>query len=187
MSKDKEKKSASRTPFLLVSAILFIVLGIVVIMFKSQITDMLDDIIKWVAAGILGIIAAINLVTFAKNTKENIKQLIIGALALIAAIILLISHLLGVPNLLIMVVGFMFGLYLIVEGFFKLKTAFASKKNENNAWYVPLIFGIVSILLGVLIIFFGISVTKLFVIAFGILLIYAGIQNVVNLFFGNKN
>lgn len=187
MSKDKEKKSASRTPFLLISAILFIVLGIVVIMFRTQISDMLDNIIKWVAAGILGVIACVNIVMFAKNTKENIKQLIIGALALIAAIVLLISHLLGVPNLLMMVIGFMFGLYLIIEGFFKLKSAFASKKNENKVWYVPLIFGIVSILLGVLIIFFGISVTKLFVIAFGILLVYAGIQNIVNLFFGNKN
>jgi len=182
----KENKS-SRTPYLLISSILFIVLGVVVIMFKNQISGMLDNIFKWVAAGILGVIAAINIVAFAKNTKENIKQLIIGALALIAAIVLLISHLLGVPNLLMMVIGFMFGLYLIIEGFFKLKAAFASKKSENNAWYVPLIFGIVSILLGVMIIFFGVSVTKLFVFAFGVLLIYAGIQNFVNLFFNKKN
>lgn len=181
-----EKKS-SRTPYLLLSAIAFIALGVVVIMFKKPIADMLDNVFKWVAAGVLGIIAAINIVAFAKNTKENIKQLIIGVLAFIAAIILLISHLLGVPNLLMMVIGFMFGLYLIIEGFFKLKAAFSSKKSENKAWYVPLIFGIVSILLGVMIIFFGISVTSLFVFAFGVLLIYAGVQNFVNLFFNKKN
>ena len=40
-----EKKS-SRTPYLLFSAIGFIILGIVVIMFKNQIADMLDNIIK---------------------------------------------------------------------------------------------------------------------------------------------
>ncbi|MCR5847217.1 MAG: DUF308 domain-containing protein [Lachnospiraceae bacterium] len=185
MKKNDEKKS-SRTPFLLLSAIAFIVLGVVVIMFKTQITDMLDNIIKWVAAGILGIVAIINIIAFTKNMKENIKELIIGALALIAAIVLLISHLLGVPNLLIMVIGFMFGLYLIIEGFFKLKDAFGSKKSENNLWFVPLIFGILSILLGVLIIFFGVKVTTIFVLVFGILLIYAGVQNLVNLFIGNK-
>jgi len=177
-----EEKKSSRTPYLLITAIAFIVFGVIVIMFKNQITDMLDNIIKWVAAGILGVVAIVNIIAFAKNVKENIKQLIIGALALIAAVILLISHLFGVPNLLIMVIGFMFGLYLIVEGFFKIKGAFDSKKKENKIWYLPLIFGIISIMLGVMIIFFGVSVTKLFVIAFGILLIYAGIQNLINLF-----
>ena len=181
-----EKKS-SRTPYLLFSAIGFIILGIVVIMFKTQISDMLDNIIKWVAAGILGVIAIINIIAFAKNTKEKIKELIIGALALIASIVLLISHLLGVPNLLMMVLGFMFGLYLIVEGFFKIKAALDSKKSDVSKWFVPLIFGIVSILLGVMIIFFGVKVTQIFVFAFGVLLIYAGIQNIVNLFFGKKN
>ena len=85
-----EKKS-SRTPFLLLSAIAFIVLGIVVIMFRDPIADMVNNIFKWAAAGILGVIAIINIVAFAKNTKENIKELIIGALSLIAAVILLIS------------------------------------------------------------------------------------------------
>ena len=72
MKKNDEKKS-SRTPFLLLSAIAFIVLGVVVIMFKTQITDMLDNIIKWVAAGILGIVAIINIIAFTKNMKDIIK------------------------------------------------------------------------------------------------------------------
>ena len=111
-----EKKS-SRTPFLLLSAIAFIVLGIVVIMFKDPIAGMVNNIFKWAAAGILGVIAIINIVAFAKNTKENIKELIIGALSLIAAVILLISDVaFKIENLLLMVIGIMFGLYLIVEG-----------------------------------------------------------------------
>ena len=109
-----EKKS-SRSPYLLLSAIAFIVLGIVVIWFRAPIAGMVNNIFKWVAAGILGVVAIINIIAFAKNTKEKIKELIIGALALIAAIILLISDVaFKIENLLLIVVGVMFGLYLIV-------------------------------------------------------------------------
>ena len=78
-------------------------------------------------------------------------------------------------------------LYLIVEGFFKLKAAFASKKNSVKAWFVPLILGLLSIVLGVLIIYLGLFTTKVFVIIFGIVLIYAGVQNIVNMFFISKD
>ena len=183
-----DEKKSSRTPYLLISAILFILLGIVIIMFNQKINslDLFETVFKWVVAAILGIIAAVNIIIFAKNTKENIKQLIFGIITLIAAILLVVAEFIGITNLLMLVVGIIFGLYLIVEGFFKIKAALDSKKSDVSKWFVPLIFGIVSIILGALIIFFGIKVTKWFVLVLGILLIYAGIQNVVNLFFGKK-
>lgn len=181
-----EKKS-SRGLYLFISAIAFIALGIAVIYFRNPIADMVNNIFKWIAAGILGVIAIVNIVAFAKNMKENIKELIIGALSLIAAVILLLSDVaFKIENLLLIVTGVMFGLYLIVEGFFKLKAAFASKKSDTKAWFVPLILGVISILLGVLIIYLGIFTTKLFVFILGVVLIYAGIQNIVNMFFNKK-
>ena len=185
-----EKKS-SRSPYLLISAIAFIVLGIAVIWFRAPIAGMLNNIFKWVAAGILGVVAVINIIAFAKNTKEKIKELIIGALALIAAVILLISDVaFKIENLLLIVVGIMFGLYLIVEGFYKLKAAFASKKKSTKAWFVPLILGIVSLVLGVLLIYLAVLAkisTVVFIVIFGAILIYAGIQNIVNMFFNTKD
>ena len=68
-----EKKS-SRSPYLLISAIVFIALGIAVIVFKSTIVEEINDIIKWVAVGILGVIAIVNILSFVKNTKENIRH-----------------------------------------------------------------------------------------------------------------
>ena len=133
-----EKKS-SRSPYLLISAIVFIALGIAVIWFRAPIAGMVNNIFKWVAAGILGVFAIVNIIAFAKNTKEKIKELIIGALALIAAVVLLLSDVaFKIENLLLIVVGVMFGLYLIVEGFYKLKASFASKKKSTKAWFVPL-------------------------------------------------
>ncbi len=182
-----EKKS-SRKPYLLLSALAFIILGIVVIWFRNPIADMVNNIFKWVAAGILGIVAIVNIVAFVKNTKENIKELVIGALAFIAAVILLISDVaFKIENLLLMVIGIMFGLYLIVEGFFKIKAAISSKKKSAKAWFVPLILGLLSIIFGGLIIYLGLFTTKVFVIIFGIVLIYAGIQNFVNMFFISKD
>ncbi|MCR4696384.1 MAG: DUF308 domain-containing protein [Lachnospiraceae bacterium] len=181
----KENKS-SRTPYLLLSAIAFIALGVAAIMFSGPIAGMIDNIIKWVVAVILGIIAIIDIIAFAKDrSKENIKNLVIGILALVAAVVLIVM-----PNLLVIVIGVLLGLYLIVEGFFKVKAAFNSKKGDTKGWFVPLIFGIVSIILGCLIIYFGIrpfAILKIFVIVVGIMLIYAGIQNFVNLFFNKKN
>ena len=84
----------------------------------------------------------------------------------------------------------MFGLYLIVEGFYKLKASFASKKKSTKAWFVPLILGILSIVLGVLLIYLAILAkisTVVFVVIFGAILIYAGIQNIVNMFFNTND
>ena len=185
-----EKKS-SRSPYLLISAIVFIALGIVVIWFRAPIAGMVNDIFKWVAAGILGVYAIVNIIAFAKNTKEKIKELIIGALALIAAVVLLLSDVaFKIENLLLIVVGVMLGLYLLVEGFYKLKAAFANKKKSTKAWFVPLILGIISIILGVLLIYLEILAkisTVVFVVIFGAILIYAGIQNIVNMFFNVKD
>ena len=185
-----EKKS-SRTPYLLLSAICFIALGVVVIWFRASIADMVNNIFKWVAAGLLGIFAVVNIIAFAKNTKEKIKELIIGALSLIAAVVLLISDVaFKIQGLLLIVIGVMFGLYLFIEGFYKLKAAFASKKGDAKAWFVPLILGFLSIILGALIIYLAIFTVKinavLFVVIFGVILIYAGIQNIVNMFFNPK-
>ncbi len=198
MSKEKETKSASRTPFLLVSAILFVVIGLGIMIFNRSIfiLDLLNTVVKWAVAGVLGIIAIVNIIMFARNVKENIKQLIFGALCLIGAVLLVCAEYFGIDNLLLMVIGFLFGLYLIIEGFFKFKSAFASKKNENKAWFVPLILGVFSILFGALITYLGwyftarydsLMTEKVFIVVFGALCVYAGIQNLVNLFFGNKN
>ena len=86
----KENKS-SRKPYLLLSAIAFIALGVFAIMFSGQIAGMIDNIIKWVVAVILGIIAIVDIISFAKDrSKENIKNLVIGILALIAAVVLIV-------------------------------------------------------------------------------------------------
>lgn len=186
-----EKKS-SRSPYLLISAIAFIVLGIAVIVFKSTIVKEINDIIKWVAVGILGIIAIVNIISFVKNTKENIKELIIGILSFLAAILLLISNnVFHIESLVLTVIGVMLGLYLIVEGFYKFKASVKSKKNSVKAWFVPLILGILSIVFGVgfiyCSIFYSAEATAYVVVALGILFIYAGIQNIVNMFFNTKD
>ncbi|MCQ2544129.1 MAG: DUF308 domain-containing protein [Lachnospiraceae bacterium] len=179
------KKTKSTTGYYLISAILFIALGVVTIIFNSQITAMIDNIMKWVVAFVFGIIAIIDIIKFASNrSKETIKDLIIGILALVAAVVMIIM-----PNMLIMLVGILLGLYLVIEGFFKVKACFGAKKSEVKVWYLPLIFGILSILLGAFLIcspwILG-ELVKWFVIIVGVVLIYAGVQNVISLFVKGK-
>lgn len=184
MSEEKKTSKKSSTLYYLLSAIGFIALGVVAIMFHNQIADKIDNIMKWVVAGIFGVIAIIDIIKFAQNrSKETIKDLIIGILALAAAIIMIVM-----PGMLMLLVRIMLGLYLIVEGFFKIKACIGAKKSEVKAWFLPLIFGILSILLGAFIIWspvFG-SLPAVFVIVVGIILIYAGVQNAVSLFVRGK-
>lgn len=183
MSKEKETKST--TLYYVISAIAFIVLGVVAIMFNGQIAGYIDNIMKWVVAAVFGIIAIIDIIKFAKDrSKDTIKDLIIGILALVAAIIMIVM-----PGMLIKLVGIMLGLYLVVEGCFKVKACIGAKKSSVKVWYLPLILGILSVILGVFLIcspwILG-EVVKWFVIIVGVVLIYAGVQNIVSLFVKGK-
>lgn len=179
MSKEKSsEKKKSKTLYYLITAILFIVLGVVTIIYRNQIADMVDNIIKWVAAAVLAIVAIINIIQFAKNPgKTTIGDLIFGALALIAAVILLVSH-----NLIIWVIGIIFGLYLVYEGVVKVLASFKCKKGSVKAWFLPLILGILSVIAGVVIVLNINKAVTIFFFIVGAVLIYAGIQNAVSLF-----
>lgn len=179
MGKEKTKEKSSRTGYNLITAILFILLGIVTIIFRGQVEGMIDNIIKWVVAGVFAIVAIVNIIQFAKNPgKSTIGDLILGAFALIALVILLVAH-----GLVIWIVGILFGLYLIYEGIMKISSSFKCKKSEKKAWFMLLIFGIISILAGAFLFWntYKGGIT-FFVLYVGIVLIFAGIQNAFNVF-----
>ena len=71
MSEEKKTSKKSSTLYYLISAVGFIALGVVAIMFHNQIADKIDNIMKWVVAGIFGIIAIIDIIKFAQNRSKE--------------------------------------------------------------------------------------------------------------------
>lgn len=173
----------SKTGYYLITAIVFIILGVLTIMYRNQIAEMTDNIIKWVVAGVFAIVAVINIIQFAKNPgKTTIGDLAIGVLALIAMVVMLVAS-----GMFLWLVRIMFGLYLAYEGVMKAVGAFKCKKGTVKAWYVPLILGVLSVIAGVLIVLNPFKTTTIFFFVVGLVLVYAGIQNAVSLFIKPKN
>lgn len=181
MGKTEGKKKSS-TGYYLISAILFIALGVATIMFRGQIEGMLDNIIKWVVAGLFAVAAIVNIIIFAKKPgKSTIVQLIIGILAIVAMIVVMVR-----ADLILWAIGILFGLYLVIEGVVKIVNSFKCKKGGVAAWFLPLIFGILSVLCGLYLIKGTVAISAYFVLMVGIMLVYAGLQNAVNVFVKTK-
>ena len=115
MAKSKgetSEKKKSKTGYYLITAIVFVILGVLTIMYRGQIAGAVDNIIKWVVAAVFAIVAVVNIIQFAKNPgKSTIGDLLLGIGAIAAMIIVLVTN-----GLLIKIFGVGFGVYLIYEG-----------------------------------------------------------------------
>lgn len=171
----------------LILGIVLVALGILGIVFAGNIFNVLGNIVGWVVAGILFIAAIVNIVSFVRSitkkdddkVKPNIKSLVIGILAIAAGVILIIM-----PQMIVWIISVFLGIFLLLDGGFKVKEALAANKAKAKGWIASLIFGIIGIILGLLAIVypikFGMDVGKIFVIIISIVLIVSGITNVVH-------
>lgn len=182
MAKNKgEVSKKSKTGYYLITAIVFVILGVLTIMYRGQIAGAVDNIIKWVVAGVFAIVAVINIIQFAKNPgKSTIGDLLLGIGAVIAMIIVLVMS-----GMIIWIIRIGFGIYLIYEGVTKIINSFKIKKVSKKVWIVLLVLGIVCALAGALVVFkpFG---DEVFILIVGIILLYTGIANLVNAFIKAK-
>lgn len=178
----EEKKSIVARNIIM--GILLVAIGVLGIIFAGAIFGALSNIITWVVAVVLGIAAIVNIIIFVRDRK-NWVQLVIGILAIATAVILIFM-----PNLMVWIISVFLGLFLLVDGGYKIKEAFAANKAKAKQWYVSLIAGIVGIILGILAIAypirFGTEIGKLFVILVSIFLLVNGILNIVHGVFVSK-
>ena len=168
----------------IVMGILLVAIGVLGIIFAGVIFSALSNIITWVVAVILGISAIVNIIIFVRDRKNWI-QLVIGILAIATAVILIIK-----PDLMVWIISIFLGLFLLVDGGYKVKEAFAANKAKAKFWYISLISGIVGIILGILAVAypirFGTEIGKIFVILVSVFLLVTGILNLVHGVFVSK-
>lgn len=174
----EEKKSKSKLGYV-ISAIAFIAVGVLGIIYAQQAADIIEKIVGWVIGGVLIVAGIIDILVFVKNKTTN--NLVIGIFAIVGGIIMLVFH-----REFIKVIVVVFAAYLVIEGVLKIKAAFENMKKVKT-WWVFLILGVVSLALGVLLIinpatFAGAVLIKVI----GVILIYAGIQNFVHAIMDKK-
>ncbi len=171
----EEKKTVVARSIIL--GIVFIVLGILAIIFRQPVVDAITTFLKWVIGGILIIAGIVNIVFFVKD-RQKVPSLIIGILSIAAGVLMFCF------NLIVWIIAVFLGVTLLLDGGFKIKESFAANKAKAKAWYVSLILGVLNIILGALALIsplrFGNAVSVAFLIVIAIVLIVSGIQNIVH-------
>lgn len=174
----EEKKGKSKTGYV-ISALAFLIVGVLAIIYAQQAADIIEKVVGWVIGGVLIAAGVIDILVYVKNKTTN--NLIIGIFAIIAGIIMLVFH-----REFLRVIVVVFAAYLVIEGIFKIKAAFENMKRVKT-WWVFLIMGIVSVALGALLIinpatFAGAVLIRII----GVVLIYAAAQNFIHAIMDKK-
>ena len=108
--------------------------------------------------------------------------MIIGILLFIMGVILLIQ-----PNIVVTIIPYIVGIYIIINSIFDLQVSLGLKKYEIEGWLLPTLLSILSILCGIFIITYPQSSMTVLTSYFGIVLIIYAVSMLVNSIVFKKN
>ena len=86
---------------------------------------------------------------------------------------------LAAPKFLISVVPFIVGAFITLNGIFNLAQALDQRKAHYARWIISLVMAILTIVLGLLVLFNPFSTMEVLVVAIGIIIIYNGVSNLL--------
>ena len=168
--------STKKDSFSIISAILFLILGILLISNP-------DGVVKFITyiLGAIIIIAGIAKLIFYKKNKEainNTNNLTIGIVLIVIGIITMF-----LSDAINFVIKLILGGWLIYSGIVKLVLALKLRENKIQTWYMPLISSIIMIVCGLYTIVF----VNVFGIATGIILVIYSIAEIIQFIMVPKN
>ena len=160
----------------IISAVLFLILGILLILYPNDIVKFLT----YILGAILVILGLFKLFTYLKNkqTDDNINNFAIAiALIVIGIITMFLSSVIE------FVVRIIIGGWLLYSGIIKLMLAFKLKGIKVINWYIPLISSIIMLACGL----YTIIVANMLNMAGGIVLVVYSIAEIVQYIAVPKN
>lgn len=167
---DENNLEQTKKNYLIVATVLC-VLGLLIMIFRETVVGLLAGVIPGI---ILCVIGLIEIIVFIR-TKLNVTDIIIGVLAIVAGIVLLCNRLLIVKVLAILI-----GLYLIIEGAMKIKTAVMAKREGIDNWFILLIVAIIGIGLGIFLLLKPFVLGNGFIFILGLMLFIGGLLNLLH-------
>ena len=164
----------------LITSIVFIILGLVLIIF----TKFILDVIGYIIAILLIINGVLNIIDDYKQFKVFyfFDGFTSGLLSIIFGIIIIFN-----PDQTALIMPIMMGLWFILSSTFKLRMALALKDSSKTNWILPYVLSILTIIMGLCLIFnpgFG---TFSIVQVIGFIIILYGICDVIDVIIFKKN
>lgn len=168
--------NTKKDSFSIISAILFLILGILLISNP-------DGVVKFITyiLGAIIIIAGIAKLIFYKKNKEainNTNNLTIGIVLIVIGFITMF-----LSSAITFAIKLILGGWLIYSGISKLVLSLKLRENKIETWYIPLISAIIMILCGLYTIIF----VNIFGIASGIILVIYSIAEIIQFIIVPKN
>lgn len=174
MSPDKSIKKAKEN--LIISSVILCITGLIFMIFSETMVNL----IGWILGGVFCVIGVVKLIGYIR-TQLQISELIISIIS-IAAGVLLFLH----PGWVMSLLSVIIGIYVLLEGALKIKISIDAKKQEAASWWVLLVVALVSIGIGILLVFNPFGISKAFMFVVGLALLLSGAQNIIHAIYTEK-
>ena len=109
-----------------------------------------------------------------RNNNGSVITLAEGIVLVIAGLVVLVS-----PRFLISIVPFVIGALITLNGIFNLAQSLDQRKSNYHRWKASMVMAVLTIGLGLLIVFNPFSTMEMLVVAIGVIIIYNGVSNLL--------
>lgn len=158
------------------AAVLYIILGLVLFIWPG----ISATVICYAFGGVLLAYGVVTVVSFfLRDSRQGsfVFELFLGIVAAALGLLFLIR-----PVIVASVLPVILGLFIVVDGLINLKRAMELRRMEYGRWNIPLILSVVSVLLGLLILFRPFLAAEALVMVVGAVLIYEGVSDLWTIF-----
>ena len=158
------------------AAVLYIILGLVLFIWPG----ISATVICYAFGGVLLAYGVVTVVSFfLRDSRQGsfVFELFLGIVAAALGLLFLIR-----PVIVASVLPVILGLFIVVDGLINLKRAMELRRMEYVRWNIPLSLSVVSVLLGLLILFRPFLAAEALVMGVGAVLIYEGVSDLWTIF-----
>lgn len=171
--KELRKKLLERKLTKVVSSLLFIVIGLVLIIWRDPALTVICTILGALlcAAGVVGI------VMYFVTKERSFASTAILAIGVVAAVVGL--YLALNPAVLMAIVPAVVGILIVISGIINLSESITIKKENGDGFVLSLILSLITVALGLLIILKPSILNNIILVLMGISLVYDGVSNLI--------
>lgn len=176
-AKDKNSVTGNIEWGFVVSAVLYILLGVVLLKFPDQSLRT----VCYFFGGVTLIYGVIRIITYFIQKREGflfLTDVVVGIILTGIGIFLLIT-----PEVVISIIPFIIGLLILFHSIMKIQRALQLKRVNYEKWWSMLILSVITAALGALIIYNPFKTVSMMVMAIGIVLMIDGVINLISIFF----
>lgn len=160
----------------LVASILYVILGLVLLIWPG----VSATVFCWAFGGLLLAYGAVTILTFFfrdSRAGSFVFELLLGIVAAALGLLVLLR-----PVVVASVLPVIVGLFILVDGLVNLKRALELRSMMYERWIVPLVLSLISVGLGLLVLFHPFLAAEALVMVIGAVFLYTGVSDLWTIF-----